>query len=704
MGAVYRLHGDDFSQLGADAIRARLVRWEQTWAAFEATRARLVFRAVPMDLSEPIRRARRAEAGSNDETTIRHIRQYAGLLDQAAKSNLLGVEHYLVLPGLDGAEADAAADMLAAGLGVRAVPIPDLPPILPARYRVHSRLLMPEGNHPLCSILVSYDMAGRWDWTVLTKLLTLGFPIDLAVESLNHPGPAAYSKLDRAQGVLSGLFGSIGAKAALAKMTADFKSLMDGVQQGDALHQVGVAVLVWGRTEGELRERERQVSAALSGRVSVRRIDGMQGDLFRAFFTSVSRPAPPSRLLHNMTSAGLALVSGPLGLRRRANTEGVLWGLSGQVPFFWDGFGPELKEPNHGIVLGTTGSGKTVSVSAVALREINLMGSQVIVMEPMGNCRRLVNAVGPERSSYNPLSLRSLRVNPVEMLYEDPAEQAAHLMVVLTLLLGRKLTEEEEIALDSSIPLVYAGVTPDTPPVNQPRLENLARVLRSLGGERWMREAGSRLGSLLEERYVRGTRAAVFNVPTQSDWKMEQDLVAFDFAGLPEEEGLRRLGYYLVLSSIQREAFRQARSRRRIVMIDEFRVMSTEPVLAQRVATMFKTFRTLGVGVWALEQDVITFTGLDRASTGTGDVDVMAGLYMLANATFVVVLAQRPAGARLLPQQFPQLTEDHASYLMALNPQRNDGDKGRGLVILPDEVYPIRFELTQFELQMLSGS
>jgi hypothetical protein len=554
MSAVYRLSAEDFSQLGLDAIVARLDRWRQVWAALETQRVRLVFRTTPMDMGEPIRRARRREAEVGDEITVQHLRQYTGLLDRASRSSVMGIEHYLVLPTMEGTESDTVADMLSSGLGLRALPVPDLPPLLPTQYCVHAGMLAPEsGNYPLYSVLVSYDMAGQWDYAVFPKLMSRG-PLALAVEIVTHHGAAAYGKLDRVQELLRGLMVQIGSKAALEKMRTGYAALMAGVQQGDALHQVGVAVLVQGRTEAELLERERQVISSVTGRVYLRKIEGMTSDLFRAFFTSAPKPEPPVRLFHNMTSAGVAVASGPLGVRRRTDTQGILWGISGQMPYFWDGFGPDLKEPNHGIILGVTGSGKTVSVFAMALREMNMMSAQVVVMEPMGNCRRLVQAVGPERASYNPLSMRSLRINPIEVLYDDPAEQSAHLAVVISLLLGRALAEEEEIALDAIVPMIYEGVTPETPAVNQPRLENLAWALRSLGGERWLRDAAARLGGLLEERYIRGTRAAVFNVPTQSDWRLESDLVAFDFQGIPEAEGLRRLGYYLVLSAIQREA------------------------------------------------------------------------------------------------------------------------------------------------------
>ena len=709
--AVYRLAAHDFLQLRPENILALLGRWQQVFASLEAEWLRFVFRAVPLSLEEPILRARKRVAAAPDDAAARHTRQYLGLLESAARGDaILGLAPYLVLPRLRPTEAQAAAGLLSTGLGVRAMPLPALPPLLPTRYRVRATHLLPEsGNHPLCAILASWDMAGQWDWGVLDGLLNVGYPVDVALVLRTYHGAAAYTKLDSTRRTLQNVATQVGRKTKLSHQEQDLLALEQSVVAGQALHHAGVAILVRGSTLDELNERQRQLAAQMAGQLKLQQVTGLQSELFRAYFTGADEFPAPLRLLHNVTSAGAALLCGPLGLRRRTSTGGVLWGYSRQTPFFWDGFGPRLNEPNHGIILGATGSGKTVSMGAIALRELNLAGSQVIVMEPMGHSRRMVQAVGAARAVHTPLSLRSLRVNPLELLYEDPAEQGTHITTLLRLLLKRALTEPEEIAVDKALPLIYTGVETSTPAVNQPRLEDLARALRLLSGEAWVRRAGEDLAGILEERYVRGSLAGVFNIPTQQDWRLEGDLVAFDFSGMPDDPALLRLGYYLVLSAIQREAFRQARSRRRIVLIDEFRVMSAEPLLAGRVAQMFKTFRTLGVGVWAMEQDVFTFTGLDQP--GAASLDTTAGFYMLANATFIVAFAQRTAEAvRILQRQRPQLTDEHAAYLMSLRSHTSDSDdnsaqdKGRGLIVLDNEVYPLKIELTKDELLYLAGS
>ena len=93
---------------------------------------------------------------------------------------------------------------------------------------------------------------------------------------VTHHGAAAFSKLDRIADLLRGMSIQIGSKAALEKMQTGYSSLIAGIQQGDALHQVSIAVLVRGRTEDELADNERMITSSVTGRVYLRKIVGDQ--------------------------------------------------------------------------------------------------------------------------------------------------------------------------------------------------------------------------------------------------------------------------------------------------------------------------------------------------------------------------------------------------------------------------------------------
>jgi len=709
MAAVFRLSSLDFTQMEYRSILALLDKWREIWAAVDTKHMRLVARTTPLSMDEPIKHARRRKAEAEDRLAEDHLHAYAGMLSQAASQRaMFGYEHYLVLPAFDRhSEAQAVFKQWVSGMGLNGVPATDLPCLLPTRYRTDENptMLVPMvGGYPLLSVLVSYDVTGEWSHNALLEILRRP-GIAMSIDVKTHRRGEAFKRLDKVQTVQEGLITQFGAKAALQRQHNAYQQIMSGISAGDALHQVCIAVLVAGRTQDELRQREEDVKSDAAGNLSLRRLDGKMADAFRHFFTS-QKGEIPGRLYRNVTSKGMAVVSGALGTRGRSDTDGVLWGFSGSSPFFWDGFGPKINEPNHAVILGQTGSGKTTSIFSVALREMNLRDTQVIVMEPMGNCQHLVRAVGEERSSYNPLRLAELRINPTEMIYDNLAEQKAHLSIIVPLLLGRageRLSEAEQAAVERAAGLIYEGVTPDTPPINQPRIETLVWALQNSGAKRRIAEASEWVGELLEERYVRGALGDVFNTPTLNDWRLSEDLVAFDFKGIPDEQGLRSMLYYLVLSTIHREAYRQKRKRRRLVIIDEFRVLSEHPTLANKVAEMFKTFRTLGVGVWALEQDLVTFIGAGRV--GANMENTKAGIHIIDNSTIQVILAQRAVqGETMLPEVLPQLTPDHVSMVTSLAPFKTDRDKGRGLIVQSNAVYPIKFYLTPHELAVLGGT
>ena len=147
---------------------------------------------------------------------------------------------------------------------------------------------------------------------------------------------------------------------------------------------------------------------------------------------------------------------------------------------------------------------------------------------------------------------------------------------------------------------------------------------------------------------------------------------------------------------------RQKRSRRRLVVIDEFKAMSTDPTLVERVSIFFKTFRTLGVGVWVMEQDVSTFVGLDAASGGNA-VQQHAAQQILTNAQFCLALAHNSTAVPYLKAVYKQLTDAQLEELKRLNP-KSSADQGRGLFIQSGGVYPLKIELTEYELHTLGGS
>jgi hypothetical protein len=687
----------DFSQHGPTAIQGAVGRWAGWLAAGVVERFRLISRAVPMDMGGPITRARACEVRADDASVTQVLRQYRGLLERTAGGELYANEHFAVL-WTSPLESQAVGGSLR-GLGLETQPRPGLPPLLSGRYRDGWRRLEPVGHPgPFLAILASYDLLGVWDWSVLASLLYQGYPLTLALDVVTLPLASARRKLNMSQNALTASLADLGRDVELTERWAALEQAIQAIHTGQTLHLVVVGIMVPGRTIEELEERLEGIKTSMGQFMSLH-LYRPQAGVFRSLFSTVKNGPVEGmlsgRLRRNVLSQGVATAMGVLGARRRGETEGILWGLSDDgSPIFWDGFGPELNEPNHGVILGMTGSGKTFSTHMLLLREALLRDTQIIELEPMGHGRLLAQAVGG-RASYNPLELASMTVNPLEIVYDTSQDQHAHVMAQVGLLLSRGLDNFEQAAVETACRDIYAGVSPEDPAEVHPRLENLVQALR---------REDDRARSLADEiagLYVDGSLSSVFNAPTNLDMGLGQDVVVFDFHKIPGK--FQTLLYGLILAALQRECLRRRRERRRIIFVDEFKRMSEEPLLARTVATMFKTFRTAGVGVWVAEQNLFTLVGLGAqgGGLGRGSLDVVSGRYVMENARFYVLLAQQPEGVAAVRASFPEVTDAHARLLQSALLM---GKKGHGIVKLPDGVYTINFEPTPAELQLLSGS
>ncbi|MCP4515640.1 MAG: hypothetical protein GY824_10480, partial [Delftia sp.] len=566
-----------------------------------------------------------------------------------------GNEHYLVV-WMDKMQADALGQGLRS-LALLSEPRVGLPPLIRGRYRAGWNCLEPvPGNPaPYLSVLVSYDLLGVWNWDALAKLLDQGYPLDVSLDVQTMSKVKARRALNMSRNALMASLDELGRDVELTEKWAALQQAIEAIHGGQTLHLLTVGILVPGQTVKELGERIAAIKTLMAPFLSLS-AQRPQGNFLRSLFTTERRgPAEgllAGRLRRNALSTGTAVALGLLGACRRADTEGLLWGLGNDgSPVFWDGFGAKLDQANHGVFLGMTGSGKTIGVHTLLLREALLRGTQIIEMEPMGHGKLLAQAVG-DRASLNVLSFETMTINPLEIVHATSQDQHAHVMTQVALLLKRPLDNFERAAIEAACRDVYATLTPDSPPAVHPRLENLVLALRREDG------VGQTLGAEIEGLYVDGSLGSVFNAPGNLDFRLEKDVVVFDFHNIPQE--YQTLLYGLVLAALQRECLRRRRERRRIVFVDEFKRMSEEPMLARAIAMMFKTFRTAGVGVWVAEQNLLTLLGLgNRGDLGSGDLDVVSGRYVMENASFYVILAQQPEGVGAVRSHFPQVTESH---------------------------------------------
>jgi hypothetical protein len=101
--------------------------------------------------------------------------------------------------------------------------------------------------------------------------------------------------------------------------------------------------------------------------------------------------------------------------------EAVLTGSSGASAY-------------HHVIVGETGSGKTYGAHLLLYREA-LRGTQVVVLEPMGHSRRLMQAMG-EGGSYNRVDFAHATLNVLDVVETTLTDQVTHVQRALAVLLS----------------------------------------------------------------------------------------------------------------------------------------------------------------------------------------------------------------------------------------------------------------------------
>lgn len=700
--AIYRLRPVDLAQYPPQTASLLMDRWAGFWAGARPP-LRLIVHSSPFHAGHVVEEVRAAGLVAKEDWRAHALASYGrfleGLTRQAA---MYQAEHELLVWANSEVEAHATVSSMASWLGVGASP-GEMTPLIQGEYEVAFDHLRPlEARQPYLVLMVSHEFSGEWSWSEpLVAILCQTFPVSIAVDvERNLPPNEALKELVKYENVLLDVLSNnkTGRDPKAEGALHDVRLAMAKANAGLSLHFATVVVAVKGATLEEARRNAEAVRTISAARVSLVVLPGGQSELLQFFTPTRRKDINLPEISHNVTSDGMAAISGPLGFRRRSDTRGIFWGIGSSgghdsYPIWWNGFGDDPEKPAayHGLFLGKSGYGKTVAMGALLYRDA-LRGTQVVLMEPQGHARRLAALVGEEGATYNPLSLASMQINPLDPISDNLNEQKAYQASLYRLMLkqvdpGRRLTMQEAGLLDAALGSVYDGLDDPlrTPAIHVPRLEQLCHELKRLGARDLSRD--------LELNFVSGSMGAVFNRPTNLDVALEANVVTYDFRDIPRES--RALIYTLVLGRVQRIVRSTGRARRRVVAIDEFGWLAQEPMLAETVAMWIKTFRTFGCGVWVAEQDLVRLTG----GMASGD---LSGHSIIGNSTFQIFFHHEPSAAALVAETFPNV----APYkdLLETIQQPQETGVAEAVLRIPDGAYHTYMLLSDVERGSLIGS
>lgn len=384
------------------------------------------------------------------------------------------------------------------------------------------------------------------------------------------------------------------------------------------------------------------------------------------------------RIQRNIPSNALAACFPFTNQFLNLHEEGILFGLNAQnkVPVIIDPY----QLPNYnGLVLGTSGGGKSFLVKLLALRN-HLRGVPCMIIDPQGEYVQLAKAMGGEVVDVGPDS--DSIINPMDLLNKDLSEKMLSLMDLFKIM-GGELNETQQSILDFAVTRAYEykGIKmsdPSTWKREPPTLHDVYLVMEEQRG------IASKMEKMTYESLMNRLRIYAegsfkfLNKKTNLD--LDNSFIVFNIANLPN--AVKPVVMYLILDFIYDQMKKS--KERRLVIIDEAWTLLRHATHANYVFEMIKTARKFGLGITIITQEVNDLLQSE------------AGKTILANTAWKLLLRQEPSVVRELTERF-NLNQNEQSLVLS-------SQKGEGLLLALNDHLPIKIIASKHEHELVTSN
>lgn len=358
------------------------------------------------------------------------------------------------------------------------------------------------------------------------------------------------------------------------------------------------------------------------------------------------------------------------------DSEGILFGLNkaNNIPIILD---PYSFANYNGLILGTSGGGKSVTAKLFILRN-QLRGVKTMIIDPQGEYVELTQ-------KYNGQVVEISResdtiINPFDLMGQDLGEKMLSLMDLFKIMCG-ELTEVQKNILDKAIQNVYEhkGIihnNPETwsktPPIMDDLYNELLKEKKTASKqERMTYEA-------LENRIRIYTKGTFSFVNKQTNLDLSNDLICFNIAQMPNQ--IKPVMMYLVMDFVHKKM--QKDRERKALIIDEAWTLLRFAEHSKHIFELIKTARKFGLGILILTQEV-------------GDlISSEAGKTILANTSWKFLARQEPTVIEELSQKF-NFNQEEQNYLLTAMP-------GEGLLFAMNDHIPLKVVPSPSEYELIT--
>ena len=324
-----------------------------------------------------------------------------------------------------------------------------------------------------------------------------------------------------------------------------------------------------------------------------------------------------------------------------------------------------LKNPN-GLILGTTGSGKSFSAKRSMVNEFLITDDDIIVCDPEGEYSPLTTMLKGQVVHISPNSKEYINPMDINLNYsedESPISLKADFVLSLCeLIVGNKngLEPVEKTIIDRCVRMIYRKYLEKPIPENMPILEDLYDCILE------QEEVEAKRIATALEIYVKGS-LNVFNHRTNVD--ISNRLVCFDIKELGKQ--LKKIGMLVVQDqvwnrvTINREAKRSTR-----YYIDEMHLLLKEEQTAAYTVEIWKRFRKWGgipTGITQNVKDLLSSREIEN---------------IFENSDFIYMLNQAGGDRQILAKQL-NISPHQLSFV-------TNSNEGEGLLFYGNTIIPFK--------------
>ncbi|MFC1521882.1 ATP-binding protein [Elusimicrobiota bacterium] len=279
--------------------------------------------------------------------------------------------------------------------------------------------------------------------------------------------------------------------------------------------------------------------------------------------------------------------------------------------------------PKHGMVIGTTGSGKSFAMNYLIMSLYTSdENTRFVVIDIGGSYKRLCHALGgdyfevslSEEFAINPFPAKEAILDSQGNLETD---LLGYLRILIEKMLSAKARQTEKRIIEAAIRRLYTQSEK-----NSPSLGDFVGILSSFGsGDDDAREALSMARDL--RLFTEGVYGKILNSPSRID-PFSKRITVFDLANLKEHKELQAILIFMISFGLARTL--KDKAARKIVVIDEGWEFFNDSSASELVSRLYRTARKFNAAVVSVSQSPKDFLK-SQASTA-----------MIANSDWKVFL------------------------------------------------------------------